>query len=74
MKELDINFNDFTEEHPSEPGDYMWAVGDSLRIIAVVRVPAKSIQGTKFESFLGVVEFRNRDVTFLSGKFIKLKV
>jgi len=74
MKDLIVNLDDFTEVHPTEPGIYMWAVGDSLSLITVRRVPAKNEYGIKWESYLGVVEHRGRDVNFLKGKFIKLKI
>ena len=73
MKELDVNVNDFSPEHPTVPGKYMRLFDGSISLITVVAVPEESRFGTTWEPYLGVAEYRRSNITQLRGKFIKLK-
>lgn len=83
MKELIISESDFTSEHPTEPGLYLWKSdsrytesnsGIDISSIWVCVYPAKDEYGLHWESYLGVPRLNGRNVKNLGGRFLKIKI
>lgn len=72
---MKINGNEiiFTKEHPQEEGTFLWKTTNSVETVNVVFCPSKSKWGVKWDDYYGVSNMRMRNVTQLSGEFVKIE-
>lgn len=66
---------EFTNEHPTEEGKYLWKCRftGAIEVVTLRRIPASNNHGIQFESYLGIAEQRDRNVIQLIGKFAKIE-
>ena len=66
----------FSSQYPKEEGTYLW-IGDyseELELILVKYYEPKAEYGMQWDGYFGVVGMRGRNVTQLSGKFLKIDI
>ena len=74
MHNLHVDNNMFTDKHPTTEGLYLWKTSLGVQLLHVVAIPAKQEYGMDWDSYLAVAEMRNRNVTQLEGKFVRLTI
>lgn len=66
----------FSSQHPKEEGTYLWLDDyiDTVELIHVKYYKPKTEYGIEWVAYLGVVEYQNRHISQLSGKFLKINI